>query len=375
MSMQEKSEKKCRPQSDAILLSDLKDIAIGAGFLGCGGGGDPYIGYLVAKAALEECGEPSLISLQDLPDDALIVGSAMIGAPAVTQEKCISGEDAVKAIRMVEEKLGRKVDALISGEIGGMNALLPIATAARMGLPVVDADGCGRAVPCIDMTAWNSAGVKTGPIGLVNDHLDTVMIESDDPHRAEDLARASVAAMGLSVMSSLYAMSGFSAKETSVPKTMSIARSIGKAVRKNDKAPIKGLLNYLVSTEHYKKCGVLSFGKIVHVHREIRDGWVVGEVKVRTHDGDIAEINFQNEYLKLEQNEKLLATAPDLISVLDTETGEPIAAEALRFGQRVSVVGASAPSNLRTPKAVENCGPKRFGIDQDYRPIEYINCW
>jgi DUF917 family protein len=299
----------------------------------------------------------------------------MIGAPTVTQEKCISGEDAVKAIRMVEEKLGRKVDALISGEIGGMNALLPIATAARMGLPVIDADGCGRAVPGIDMTAWNSAGVSTGPIGLVNDHLDTALIESDDPHRAEDMARNAVAAMGLSVMSSLYAMEVSQAKATSIKHTMSIAHAIGQSIKEHPKGPIKGVLECLKNSDHYNKCGVLTSGKIIHVHREIEHAWVVGEVNIKDEAGNTSEIVFQNEYLKLEQEGSVLATVPDLISVIDTETGEPIAAESLRFGQRVTVIGTSSPSLLRTEQAVANCGPERFNIGDGFEPIESINHW
>ncbi|NIB39010.1 DUF917 domain-containing protein [Pseudomaricurvus alkylphenolicus] len=359
--------------NNRIRLQDLENIATGAGFLGCGGGGDPYIGHLIAKAAIEECGEPELISPDDFDDDELVVGCAFIGAPSVMQEKCISGEDAILAIRMVEEKLGRKVSGIISGEIGGLNGMLPIGTAARMGLPVVDADGVGRAVPGIDMTAWNSAVLKTGPIALVSEHLDSVVIDSDSPHRAEDIARNAVAAMGLSVMSALYAMPGRDMKRASIPYTMSIARGIGQAVRANHKNPVEDLLDYLRQTVHYSKCGVLASGKVTHLHREVKHAWVVGDVKVQCESGDIAEINFQNEYLKLEKGGKLLATVPDLISVIDTETGAPIAAEALRFGQRVTIIGTSSPNRLRTEQAVSNCGPKRFGIGEHYLPIESIN--
>jgi len=359
-----------------IELDDLQDIACGAGFLGVGGGGDPYIGYLVCKAAIQECGPPDLIQPNDLHDDALVVTSVMIGAPTVTTEKCISGEDAVFAVKKIEEKLGREVDAIVCAEIGGLNSLLPVMTAARMGLPVIDADGCGRAVPCIDMTVWCAGGIMPGAVALVNDHLDVVMIEADDARRAEDLSRAAVTAMGLSVMSSMYPMSAEDMRRTSVPNTMSIARDIGRAVRNpGQNTPVDSLLRFLKSTPHYSACGILCTGKVMHVERETRGGFAFGLAKIQGNDGNEYRIDFQNEYLNLVQDGRLLAMAPDLVSIVDAESAMPISTEALRFGQRVSVVGTSAPELLRSEKALENCGPKRFDIGDLYTPIEKINGW
>ena len=359
-----------------IELEDLQDIACGAGFLGVGGGGDPYIGYLVAKAAIQECVPPNLIEPSALDDDALIVTSVMIGAPTVVIEKCISGEDAIFAVKKIEEKLERKIDAIVCAEIGGLNALLPVMTAARMGLPIIDADGCGRAVPCIDMTAWCAGGIMPGTIALVNDHLDVVMVEANDARRAEDLSRAALMAMGFSVMSAMYAMSARDMRRTSVPNTMSIARDIGRAVRNpGPNTPVKSLLQFLKTTPHYSACGVLSTGKVVHVERETHGGFAFGVAKILSNDGIEYQINFQNEYLNLIQEDKLLAMAPDLVSIVDAESALPISTEALRFGQRVSVIGTSAPKLLRTEKALENCGPKRFEIGNAYTPIEKINGW
>jgi len=39
-----------------IGLEEIEDIAMGAALLGAGGGGDPYIGKLVAMGAGRECG-------------------------------------------------------------------------------------------------------------------------------------------------------------------------------------------------------------------------------------------------------------------------------------------------------------------------------
>lgn len=360
----------------AISEQMLEEISIGAGFLGAGGGGNPYIGYLVAKAAIRECGAPRLVQPCDLADDSLVIASAMIGAPTVTAEKCISGEDAIAAVRAVEEIIGRKADAIVSGEIGGLNALLPVMTAARMGLPIVDADGCGRAVPGIDMTAWNASGIATGPVVIVNDHLDRVVIASEDPNRAEFIVRGAVSAMGLSVMSAMYAMSGQELKAHSVLGTMSIVYRIGASIKAtSNSAPIERLLAYLRSTPHYNRCGLLASGKIVKVVRETKAAFAIGKIDIREASLDTATLIFQNEYLQLTRGDQCLATVPDVISLVDAETGYPIAAESARFGQRVAVIGTSAPEVLRSERAIKNCGPARFGLTGEYTPIERINNW
>ena len=72
----------------AIDLEFVENLAIGASLLGAGGGGDPYIGKLLASWAIETYGEPNLIDLLMVPDDAVCVMSASMGAPTVI---CLEG--------------------------------------------------------------------------------------------------------------------------------------------------------------------------------------------------------------------------------------------------------------------------------------------
>lgn len=52
---------------------------------------------------------------------------------------------------------------------------------------------------------------------------------------------------------------------------------------------------------------------------------------------------------------------------MDSVSGEAIGTEAIRYGQRVSVVALPAPGILLTPKGLEHVGPRAFGYDFDYR--------
>ena len=54
----------------------------------------------------------------------------------------------------------QRVAALMAAEIGGGNGLLPITWAARLGLPLVDADGMGRAFPEVPQVTMHLAGIS-----------------------------------------------------------------------------------------------------------------------------------------------------------------------------------------------------------------------
>lgn len=64
-----------------ITHQDVDDIAVGGAVLGAGSGGDPYLGKLMAQRAIEQYDAPELISLKDVPDTALVMLPAGIGAP------------------------------------------------------------------------------------------------------------------------------------------------------------------------------------------------------------------------------------------------------------------------------------------------------
>ena len=124
-----------------IGIPEIEDIATGAALLGAGGGGDPYVGKLVAIGAVRDCGPVTLLDPEEVPDDALVVPIAMMGAPTVLAEKAIGGQEYQRLYDMVSRFFGKKIYAFMPIEAGGVNSMLPIAAAARLGLPLVDVDG------------------------------------------------------------------------------------------------------------------------------------------------------------------------------------------------------------------------------------------
>lgn len=359
-----------------INLENLEDFAYGAAFLGTGGGGDPYLGKLFTRQALIEHGAPDLMALKDVPDDAKVFCVAMMGAPTILIEKLFSIEDLDLAVRTLEEKLGFQADIIIPAEIGGINATVPVAYAAYRGLPVLDADGMGRAFPSLEMITYNVLGVPCTPMSLANEHGDTHVIETDTALEAEHASRPIIVEWGGSGMISLYPMTGKQAKETAVGGTLTLAVGVGQAIRQGntDDDPIGSLLTYLRSTEYYKECALLFDGKITNIKRKTQSGWNIGFCHLQdlNDPDDKMEITFQNEHLVAYRNGKVVAIVPDLIAIVDSETAEPISAESLRYGQRVKVIGTSAAPIMRTEAALNTFGPKCFGLDETFVPIEKL---
>ena len=360
-----------------IEAGDLTHIATGAAFLGTGGGGDPYVGRLLAMNAVEQFGMPSVVDADALPDDAQVFTIAMLGVPIVLGEKAACGDEVDLAVKRLEQRLGRRADALVGIEIGGINSLLPVMAAARLGLPLVDADGMGRAFPELQMTTFNVGGLSCTPLAMTDDHLRSVIVDAGDAKSAEDLVRATSVQLGCSVALSSYPMSGRDLKRTAVKGTLTLARGIGQAIAEGRHAgdPVQALVNYLRATPYYNQCRILFDGKVIDIRRETKLGFSIGHCKLAALDGSVSamEISFQNEHLIARQDGRVKAVVPDLICLVDRETAEPLPVERVKYGQRLRVIATSAAPIMRTPEALAMFGPQAFGLDEPFVPLEDID--
>lgn len=348
--------------------SNLEPIAIGAGILGTGGGGNPYIGQLRAKQAIKEHGPVTVLSPQELAEDSQVICVGGIGAPTVGIEK-VRDIQSYHALRALEEYTGTQATALISNEIGGSNSVEPMIPAAMSGLPVVDADGMGRAFPEFHLKTFFVYGVPWSPVALSDEKGNTVIIpEAISAQWVERIARAVTVQMGCVACYALAPMSAQQVKTTAVLGTLSLAHDVGQAVldaRERREDPIGAVLE----TSPGK---VLFTGKVVDLDRRTAAGFARGAVAIDglgPNSGSRMVIDFQNENLIARHDGEIICTVPDLICVVDTERGEPITTELMRYGFRVTVLAFPAPRLWTSDKALKVAGPRAFGYDTDFAPL------
>lgn len=356
---------------------DLPDLARGAAFLGTGGGGNPYVGRLMVELAMQETGRDlELLDLAELPDDALVIPTAMMGAPTCIVEKLPQGMEAAQSLRRLERQLGRTAYATMPIEAGGVNSMIPLVVALRLGIPVVDADGMGRAFPELFHETFHIYGVSGTPMVITNDHHDQTVIETHDNFMMEWLARGVTIRMGGVAYIAEYPMDGATAKRVSVSGTIGLGLRIGRAIREARQQhlnPFDHLIRVL-NDSNYSPARVIFRGKINEVFRRTSEGFAKGAIRMQELDTpsrsepETLEIEFQNENLIARTAEQVLAVVPDLICILDSETAEPITTEELRYGQRVCVMAVRVPEIMRTPDALAVWGPRHFGFDIDYEP-------
>jgi uncharacterized protein len=351
--------------------AELDQITIGASILATGGGGDPYIGNLMARAAIEKYGPIKLISVDELDDSDLVVSTGMIGAPTVMIEKIPNGHESVLACERIAKLVGRPLTAVYPIEAGGINSLLPIVTAAALGIPIVDMDAMGRAFPEFQMTTLHLDGVSGSPFVVVDEKSNIGVVETDSAIWTEKIARSICARMGGAAIFSAFPISASEARRSGIAGILSFEQTIGETVQaaqKERRNPIEALLTLLNARK-------LFTGKVVEVDRRTEGGFSRGIARLDgmgTQKGRRFEVSFQNEFLLAQSNGRPLCMTPDLISLLDEETGLPILAERLRYGSRVVAVGIPANEKWRTAKGIEVAGPRYFKYDMDYVPVEKL---
>jgi DUF917 family protein len=319
--------------------------------------------------AIEDFGPVQLVDLDDLPDDGLIMPCGMVGAPTVSLEKPGNGTEGALLRDRIEEVTGQKVIALMCTEIGGANGCEPIGWAARMGLPIVDADGMGRAFPEMPQVSMQIAGIRPDPCVIADERGNVSVLYPTNGLWLERLCRSTAVAFGGRGVTAEYLMTVKQARTATVRGSVSRAIMIGTLIGESDDDSVGRLVEGVGGVR-------LIEGKIIDVDRRTTGGFVRGSVIIEGLRGDtgrLVRIEIQNENLVALEDGKVLASVPDVITVLDTQSADAITTELLRYGQRVTAVAFPCDPIWRTDEGIALAGPRAFGYEFDYQKVEDIH--
>lgn len=348
-----------------LTKNDIEEIALGATIVGSGGGGDPLYHKLMVQRQIEQYGPIELISCDELLDDDLIIPLSMMGAPLVGIERLHTGREFAALLSMVAKVYGKKPCAILPSEIGGANALTPFLCSGELSIPVLDADIIGRAFPELQMSSAEIMGISACPAFMGDCYGNGVAIGARSGITLERYARALTIEMGSVALVAIYPMTGAQVKQGAVlAGSVSRVQKIGKfmldAIRKQ-----QSVVQQIVTHLGVRSLGL---GMVDDIKCSIQDGFMRGSVTIFCNGLNMI-IDYQNEYLVVRQDNRVVASVPDIIVLLEEETGLPVTSERLCYGLRVHILVLDSPDIWKTDKGLALVGPRQFGFDFDYNDL------
>ncbi|MDV7145624.1 DUF917 domain-containing protein [Tropicimonas sp. TH_r6] len=361
-----------------LTRQDLSDILYGAAILGTGGGGELSEGFALIDDALAKGKAFTLVGLDEVPDDALVCTPYLLGAisplPEAEERQYnrlprIDEHPILLAYRRFERYLGRRFYGTISCELGGSNTACAFYAAAMNGGYILDADPAGRAVPEITHSTYYISGLPAEPIMMANEFGECILCENViDDLRAESVVRALAMVSRNDIAAIDHALEMSELRDAVIPGAISMAWDLGRAWRKALEAGAD-----VAEAVAARSGGAVAFrGTIGTNDWSTRDGFTFGsfEIEGRDHfEGHRYQVELKNENLVARLNGEVHVTIPDLICMLDTDTGVPVTNPNYRTGQNVAVILVHAPEAFTSPKGLEAFGPNYAGLDQPYRPF------
>ena len=341
-------------------------------------------GIKQAKTLLAEGKKFTMISPDDLPDDWMIVAAAggVGGGGAweyVVERTKKQNLPAVENTRLASAQalakhMGVKWNAIIRNEAAGA-MMGAFSSAIELGVPVVDACLAGRAKPELNLQVPFINDVSGSPAALVTRWGDTIILDKTvDDYRLEDLARAVAVSSGGGSSIARNPMTGKEVKRGTIKGAVSEAMLFGKTVREaraQGKNPVDALIQVASGYKLFQ--GVV---KKAEPRGDRGFNWEDAELEgIGPWKGHTYKIFVKNENIISWLDGKPDVLPPDLIYTLDPKTGEAITSPRMGgypLGMEVVIVGRAASPMWRTPKGIELFGPRHFGFDLDFVPIEQM---
>ncbi|WP_441963445.1 DUF917 domain-containing protein [Mycolicibacterium houstonense] len=350
---------------EQVSESSVDDLMRGAVHFGSGGGGDPYLGRQMLIAAIREYGPIPLVKPGELDAHGLVLPIVYVGAPYALLEKA-HDTDQVKTLRAaVEARAGRECVAVLPVQRAGFNVAVALTVAAQLGLPCLDADLMTRCFPSIDMTLLQLAGRPVRPMTVVGSAGVVTEFHSGADAVLGELLRSIMPALGLVALISAFEVTVADCAHLGIDGSISECWRIGEALR--SVAPGGTAAEY---AKLFAICGgrVLCTGTVVEVMQDSTDVFPRGVLSLQTRQ-DFVRVDFQNENLVVSREGEVLATVPDLISLVDVDTSALVQTVDLVVGQEVHVIVSPVDHRWRTPAGLAMVGPSAFGY-----PVDPVLC-
>jgi DUF917 family protein len=325
------------------------------------------------------------VDCDDIPDDVWTVTPYGMGSIApLTQETLDEIErlglvdrhrhnSMAEAVKELGQYLGQPIGCLVPAELGAGNTAAPLVVGARLGIPVVDGDYAGRAIPDEMQGTPYLYGKHSWPFSSVDKWGNVAIVKyTVNPHMLERIGKMlAVAAYGGTTMAATP-LPGREMKEIVVKGTLTKCLALGRAMREARQAgqdPVDAALKVTGGWRLFE--GVVS-GK----DWEDRGGYMFGTTHIQgsgKYAGHTLDVWFKNENHVTWLDGNPWICSPDIVSLVYSESGEGTTNTLIKEGDPVVAVGMKGLEGFRTEFGLNQAsGPRYFGFDIDYVPIEEL---
>jgi DUF917 family protein len=304
-----------------------------------------------------------------------------MGAPTA-----IAGVDFAKCAKntysALEEMVSKmdvpyKLDYLMPVELGGFNTVVPmlVSLCSDRDIPIIDADGCARAVPGLDTLLFHINGLNVSPFAMANDANDKICVTLEKPNNTEQAEN-----IGRNICIGFGGVSGLAgwvldaaAITGNLPLgTISKCKIIGDILleRPNGHNPFDELMDKGGNVVNCKKLP----GDVFFIQMPPTDGGFDTGTYELTDERGVTKyrIRYVNENLLVEEKSgeefKVLMTAPDIISLVQHDDGAgikgmPLTNADIRNGMKVyagviQVDGIWRPDDVKKKEKISDMWKK-----------------
>lgn len=331
---------------------DILEMIYGACLMGGGGGGSLDNAIQILDEIESKQGIAiKMISVDEMEKGCYAGTCGGMGSPLKFKERganCLA--EPISAYRELERigyAMNRKVYYIMALEYGAVNTVLPFMVAVSCGVPLIDADGTGRAVPSIQTLLYGINDVPIAPFVMTDSDENITITYPDNCLNAAylDVVGRHMCMASNMVMGVAFAIcSAEDVKTKLAPGAYSHAQDVGKAILKA-KASKTDVMDEL---KKVTKCKEFFRGKLTKFEADSKGGWDFGAVHFEGIGKDKNKkfrIDYQNESLVVWEEKKALMTVPDIICAINLDTGDPLSNADFREGMNILALGIPVYDN------------------------------
>ncbi len=362
--------------------TDVEDLTTGCTFFGTGGGGDKQLGLNMLYPHVDAGKTIEIVDVSKVKDTDWVACAYYSGtiAPPTPEIEALRTrypwdyfeKELALGLATLEDHMGVKFAAVAPFELGGVNTPAPIDAAVKHGIPCVDGDYAGRAVPEICQNTVCVKGYSMAPMALIDWFGNKSIVEHVINYEMGERISKGLSEVAWGRLGNVaFPVQGKDFHDAIIPDTLTKSYNVGKMIRECRESGDDPADMIVENVGGW----VLFRGEVVGRTWENRDGYMYGETEIKgagIKPGEKFKVWFKNENHVTWLDDEPWIMSPDIIEIIDATSGAPITNTDIKKGDKVSVIGMKGESIFRGSEGLKVLGPRHFGFDLDYVPIEKL---